>query len=61
MACGAKATTKRVHYGPGKAASLPVILLNKVKRASFRELQLPDESKKAIPIKQTNFHPMIAM
>jgi hypothetical protein len=34
-----------------KAASLPVMLLNKVKRSSLRDMQLPDKSKEAILVK----------
>jgi len=34
-----------------KAAALPVLLLNKVKRSSFHDMQLPDKSKEAILVK----------
>jgi len=34
-----------------RVASLPVILLNKVKRSSFQRMEVPDKSKEAILVK----------
>lgn len=34
-----------------RVASLPVMLLNKVKRSSFKRMELPDKSQEAVLVK----------